>query len=67
MDRPRTALCAPGGNGYADGATGGLLLRSFFAPARLLRGERPGEEVESGVVSAVDVEDWDVLVLLDVV
>ena len=42
-------------------------MRSFFAPARLLRGERPGEEVESGVVRAVDVEDWDVLVLLDVV
>ena len=67
MDLPRAAAGAPGGNGYAEGATGGLLLRSFFALATLLRGERSGEGVESGVVRVVDVDDWDVLAVLDVV
>ena len=42
-------------------------MRSFFAPTRLLLGERPGEEVESGVVRLVDADDWEVLAVLDAV
>ena len=65
LERPRAA---PGANGYADGATGGRRLRSFRTlPARLLRGESPGDGVESGVVSAVDADEdaWDVLAVLE--